>query len=77
MLAGQGPYGIESPVSAIRHCTLKHSQAIAITAENATPRRPAKMLITEMDGSMVPMGQPGRGPDRRKGKKVYWREARL
>lgn len=70
-------YGIEVPVSAIRNCTLKHGKAIAITAENATPRRPAKMLIAEMDGSMVPMAQPGCGPDRRKGKKVYWREARL
>jgi hypothetical protein len=70
-------YGIEVPVSAIRDCTLKHGKAIAITAEKATPRSPAKMLITEMDGSMVPIAQPGCGPDRRKGKKVYWREARL
>src|SRR5436305_4941529 len=70
-------YGIEVPVSAIRNCTLKHGKAIAMTAENATRRPPAKMLLTEMDGSMVPMVQPGCGPDRRKGKKVYWREARL
>jgi len=70
-------YGIDVSVSAIRNCTLKHGKAMAMTAEKAAPRLPAKMLVTQMDGSMVPMAQAGSGPDRRKGKKVYWREARL
>jgi len=30
-----------------------------------------------MDGSMIPVMEPGRGPDRRTGKKLYWREVRL
>lgn len=70
-------YGIEVPVSAIREGTLRHGRAIAVVAEEITPRCRAKTLVTAMDGSMVPMVQPGLGADRRKGKTVFWREARL
>lgn len=70
-------YGIEVPVSAVRDCTLAHGQAIARVADQIKPRAAASVLITEMDGSMVPVMQAGRGADRRKGKTVYWREARL
>ena len=34
-------------------------------------------MITEMDGSLVPVMQPGKGLDARKGKTLLWREARL
>ena len=34
-------------------------------------------MITELDGSLVPVMQPGKGLDARKGKTLLWREARL
>jgi len=70
-------YAIEVPVSAVRQLTLRHGKAMAAVADEVKPRRAAKTLITEMDGSMVPIVQPGSGEDRRKGKTVLWREARL
>lgn len=70
-------YAIDVPVSAVRLFTLQHGRAIAVVAEKVKPRRAAQTLITEMDGSMVPIVQPGSGKDRRKGKTVLWREARL
>lgn len=48
-------YAIEVPVSAVRQHTLRHGKAIAAVAEEVKPRRAAKTLITEMDGSMVPI----------------------
>jgi hypothetical protein len=70
-------YAIEVPVSAVRQLTIEHGKAIAAVAQEVKPRPAAKTLITEMDGSMVPIVQPGSGRDRRKGKEVLWREARL
>lgn len=70
-------YGIDVPISRVRLATLKHARAMAITAEKVKPRASAKILLTEMDGSMVPIVQPGTGADKRKGKKLLWREARL
>src|SRR6266481_2711685 len=70
-------YGIEIPVRAVRDCTLRHGKAIAVVAEEIKPRRNAKTIVTEMDGSMVPIVQAGSGSDGRKGKTVFWREARL
>lgn len=70
-------YGVTVPVSRVRLATLQHAKSIAITAEKVKPRPNAKTLITEMDGSMVPIVQPGSGADKRKGKKLIWREARL
>jgi hypothetical protein len=70
-------YAIDVPVSAVRQLTLRHGKAIAAVANEVKPRHAAKTLITEMDGSMVPIVQPGSGKDRRKGKTVLWREARL
>lgn len=70
-------YGITLPISRVRLATLKHARAMGITAEKVKTRSRAKTLLTEMDGSMVPIVQSGTGPDRRKGKKLLWREARL
>ena len=70
-------YGIEVPVSSVRNSTLKHATQIGGAAEKVEPRPQAKTVITEMDGSMVPIVQPGSGPDKRRGKKLIWREARL
>ena len=50
---------------------------MGVTTDKVQARPAAKTLITEMDGSMVPIMQSGTGPDKRKGKKLLWREARL
>src|SRR5690606_19189284 len=66
-------YGIEVPVSRVRASTLHHAARIGGTAEKVKTRSQARVLITEMDGSMVPIVQPGTGLDKRKGKKLIWR----
>lgn len=68
-------YGVPVPPSAVRTHTLHHARALAATV--AAPAAPAAQLITQMDGSMVPIVEPGPGPDGRKGKQLLWREARL
>jgi len=67
--------GIDVPVSATRAHTLRHARAIAGTSAPAAP--PAARLITQMDGSMLPIVTPGTGPDARKGKTLSFCEARL
>ena len=69
-------YAIELPVSAVREHTLRHGRKIAGLAHTLPPT-PAKALITQIDGSMVPVMQPGKGADRRRGKTLLWREVRL
>lgn len=71
----QEHYGIEVPVEAIRQQALHHSRRInQIPAESACA---APTLIAQMDGTMIPVVQPGKGPDARKDKQLFWREARL
>ena len=67
-------YGISIAPAAVRRQTLKHGRAM-----NPVPasERTAQRLITQMDGSMIPVMEPGQGTDRRRGKKLYWREVRL
>lgn len=67
-------YGISVPITAVRQQTLKHGRAM-----NTVPasEKAAEGLITQMDGSMIPVMEPGQGSDRRTGKKLYWREVRL
>ena len=71
-------YGIELPASSVRVRTLIHAKAIAAVAHEA-PQRPAQTLVTEMDGTMLPIvkTQSEPGLDGRKGKQLFWREARL
>lgn len=69
-------YGIEIASSAIRRITYQHARKIQVV-EPARPPRPAKTLITQMDGSMIPLVKPGQNGDRRKGKTLLWSEARL
>ena len=68
-------YGIEVSVEAIRQYTLGHGRSINQLA--AEPSESAKTLIVQMDGTMIPVMEPGKGSDRRKGKQLLWREARL
>jgi drug/metabolite transporter superfamily protein YnfA len=69
-------YGIEVGGSAIRRITYQHARKIQ-AVEPAQPRRPARTLITQIDGSMIPLVKSGPHGDRRKGKTLLWNEARL
>ena len=71
-------YGIELPASAVRAQTLAHARGIGAVAHDP-PKRAAKTIITEIDGCMLPIVEPVSDPtvDRRKGKQLSWREARL
>ena len=69
-------YRLEVPISAVRKVTYHHAARI----QNMEPAKPAKAvqtLITEMDGSMIPLVNPGKNEDARKGKTVCWSEVRL
>ena len=69
-------YGIVIPISALRQQTLRHGRAITALAD-AQAAKAAAQLITEMDGSMIPVMEPGSGTDRRQGKNLFWREVKL
>jgi hypothetical protein len=69
-------YRIEVPIAAIRQHTLQHGRKIA-TLPKVNSDQSSATLITQMDGSMIPVMQPGNRGDGRKGKRLFWREARL
>lgn len=69
-------YGVLVPSSALRQQTLRHGRAITALADPQKAQA-ATQLITEMDGSMIPVMEPGGGHDRRKGKRLFWREVKL
>lgn len=69
-------YAIDVGVSTVRRHTLSQGKAIATLA--ATPAAaPVQPLITQMDGSMIPIMQPGSGAEARQGRTLSWREVRL
>ena len=80
-------YGIEVPPSAIRTQTESHGAAMAAAAEpllaGLGPGAGVELLISETDGSMIPVVRTGVGTDgkavadRRKGRSLSWQEARL
>src|SRR5260370_35402640 len=81
----QEHYGIEVPVSAVRGVTEAHGAAMRAHEQPTRewPDRPGvPVLITEMDGSMLPVVEttkpgPGDAPlDRRTTRTVGWTEAR-
>ena len=41
------------------------------------PGPAAQTVITGLDGSMVPIVESGTGPDKRKGKTLFWKQANL
>jgi hypothetical protein len=71
-------YGIELPASGARCCTLAHAKASG-AVQHPAPKRSVETLITELDGTMLPIVTTKAGPDLdgRKGKELSWREARL
>jgi len=70
-------YGLDVSAEAVRQHTLRHgAQISALTV--TPPQRAAATLITQLDGSMIPIVvPPASGKDRRRGKQLLWREARL
>jgi hypothetical protein len=71
-------YGVELPASGARCCTLAHAKASG-AVEHEPAKEPAQTLVTEMDGTMLPIvaTKTEAGLDGRKGKELFWREARL
>jgi hypothetical protein len=71
-------YGVELPASGVRCCTLAHAKGSGAVEHQAPPGQ-VQTLVTEMDGTMLPIvaTQCGPGLDGRKGKELFWREARL
>ena len=74
-------YGIEMPVSTVRKTTENHAKKILAQQEEkkeVIKTGGCEILIAEIDGSMVPIvKENGASKDKRKGKKTFWKEARL
>lgn len=78
-------YGISAPTSSIREITQKHARQI-YQAENQAitePKTAARIILSETDGSMVPIVKIKEKPlgvdhyDARKHKELVYKEARL
>lgn len=69
-------YGITVPVAGVRDHTLRHGRAI-VSIPSPKDAKFAAQIITQMDGSMIPVMQRGGGADGRKGKTLFWREVKL
>ena len=75
-------YGFEIRESTIQRITFAHAQSMfeAGRADLEFPEGPglSKPIVVETDGGMVPIVEPGRDEkDKRKGKNLSWREAKL
>lgn len=68
-------YGIGVGAESIRQHTLRHGRCLPTLPLAGSVA--AATLITQIDGSMIPVMKPGRGKDRRQGKELFWREVRL
>jgi hypothetical protein len=70
-------YGLDVAAETVRQQTLTHGAQIS--ALRLPPaQQAAATLITQLDGSMIPIVLPATtGADRRRGKQLLWREARL
>jgi hypothetical protein len=74
-------YGIDMPASTIRLTTERHAQCLfeqEMAREIQAGPAKGRTFIGEMDGSMVPVVEVAQdADDKRKGKALVWREARL
>ena len=70
-------YGVDVAEGRVRRHTLEHgAQMSALVVP--PPKDSASTLVTQMDGSLIPIVvSPAEGLDRRKGKQLHWREVRL
>lgn len=70
-------YGVDVAFARLRRHTLAHGARMS-ALEMPLPKAAAAVLLTQMDGSLIPIvTPPAQGADRRKGKQLHWREARL
>jgi hypothetical protein len=73
----QEHYGLDVAAEQVRQQTLQHGAQISALIVTP-PKQAATTLITQLDGSMIPIVVPPTvGTDRRRGKQLIWREARL
>jgi Uncharacterised protein family (UPF0236) len=75
-------YGVEIGESTIQRITFGHAEAMFDAGGKGLdfPQEPgtSKPIVVETDGGMVPIVEPSRdAKDKRKGKKLSWREAKL
>jgi hypothetical protein len=74
-------YGIEIPISGVQSVTGNHAKmAYEYIEKQSFKDGKADIIISEMDGSMIPIVEtniPEEGLDNRKCKEVRWQEARL
>lgn len=73
-------YGIEVSQSAVRMVTEAHGEAMQLESEVAVrlPREGVRELITEIDGTLLPMVEIGAAKgDKRRQRSCKWQEARL
>jgi hypothetical protein len=75
-------YGFEIGESTIQRIALGHAQAIFESDRPSAefPKEPGrhKQIVAQIDGGMVPIVEPGADQkDKRKGKKLSWREAKI
>jgi hypothetical protein len=68
-------YGVDVAVESARGHTLAHAKAIGVVKHQPAPA--ARMVLTGLDGSMVPIVESGLGEDQRKGKTLLWKQANL
>jgi hypothetical protein len=68
-------YGVEVPWSAARQHTLAHAKTMGAVEHN--PAGPADLIITGMDGTMIPIVESSAGEDKRKQKELSWKQANL
>ena len=77
----QEHYGISVPYTASRQITEAHAAQIQLTKDLYKPKcHDADIIIAESDGSMIPIVETIHSDakqDRRKNKRLHWREARL
>jgi hypothetical protein len=73
----QEHYGVKVSVWRVRSATYEHARACGACSKKAAPEK-AAILITEMDGSMIPtVKTSARALDKRTTRQLSWREARL
>jgi len=76
-------YGFEIGESTIQRITLSHAQAIFESDDVSDldfPNEPGlhKQIVAETDGGMIPIMEPdAEQKDKRKGKKLVWKEAKI
>ncbi len=75
-------YGFEIGESTIQRVTLGHAQAIFESEHPSAefPKTPGKhkQIVAQTDGGMIPIMEPDADQnDKRKGKKLSWREAKI